>query len=105
VATTIGVVQEVIDNIRSLEEFIAICRKRSVFTDEQLAEHWNYKHYSRPFVVNFLYVYSLPKRPNLKQLKDANVIADAPRGFEPLSDAAFQTLLDISNADKRPIIG
>ena len=104
VATTIGIVQELVDNISSVQDFIGLCRKRSVFTDEQLAAQWTYRKHSRPFVVNFLYVYSLPKRPNLKQLKEANVIASAPRGFELMSVAAFQKLLEISNADKRFII-
>lgn len=104
VATTIGVVQEVIDGISSLEEFIALCRKRSVFTDEDLAKQWNYRPSSRPFVVNFLYVHSFPRRPNLKELKEASVIVDAPRGFELLSDAAFQTLLHITNADERLVV-
>jgi hypothetical protein len=105
VATTIGVVQEVVDKIPSLEQFIGLCRKRSVFTDEELAAQWNFRTHNRPFVVNFLYVYSLPKRPNLKQLKDSGVIADAPRGFEPITDAAFRTLLEISNANKHLIVG
>jgi hypothetical protein len=104
VATTIGVVQEVMDGIGSLDDFIALCRKRSVFTDNQLAEHWNYDRSSRPFVVNFLYVYSLPKRPNLKQLKENSVIIEAPRGFEPLSELAFASLLKISDADQRLIV-
>jgi predicted nucleic acid-binding protein len=104
VATTIGVVQDVVDGIGSLDDFIALCRKRSVFTDNQLEEHWNYNRSSRPFVVNFLYVYSLPKRPNLKQLRENSVIIKAPRGFEPLSELAFATLLKISNADQRLIV-
>ncbi|MBA3657293.1 MAG: hypothetical protein H0W69_08065 [Gemmatimonadaceae bacterium] len=104
VATTIGVVQDVQTEIPSLEQFLALCRKRSVFTDSRLAEHWNYNKRNRPFVVNFLYVYPLPKRPNLSQLKAAGVIAVAPRGFEPLSDSAFDSLLKISNADQRFII-
>ena len=41
VTTTIGVVQNVITDIRSMEEFIQLCRKRSVFTDDELALHWN----------------------------------------------------------------
>jgi hypothetical protein len=99
VATTIGIVENVIDSIPSLENFIALCRKRSVFTDAQLADHWNFKPNSRPFVVNFLYAYSLPSRPNLKALRDHGVLVDAPRGFESLSNDAFTTLLRISNAN------
>jgi hypothetical protein len=105
VATTIGVVQNVFTNIGSLAEFIAVCRKRSVFTDTQLAGYWNRTPQNRPFVVNFLYVYSLPKRPNLSQMKEARIIATHPRGFEPISDAGFQSLLGLANADQRFIVG
>jgi hypothetical protein len=104
VATTIGVVQEVVTCIESEKHFIELCRKRSVFSDEELAKWWNWKRASRPFVVNFLYVFSLPKRPTLSQLKEAGVIANAPRGFELISDAAFETLLELSRADKRLIV-
>jgi hypothetical protein len=104
VATTLGIVQDVITGIRSKSDFIALCRKRSVFSDAELAEQWDYKPTNRPFLVNFLYAYSLPKRPNLRSLIDAGIISAAPRGFEPLSDDAFTRLLEISDADKRLIV-
>lgn len=104
VATTLGVVQDVVTNIPNKAAFIAACRKRSVFSDQELAEHWDYDSRNRPFIVNFLYVHSFQKRPNLKQLKDAHVIASAPRGFEALSAASFDKLLELTNADKRLII-
>lgn len=104
VATTLAVVQEVVTGIRTEEEFIELCRKRSVFSDAELATHWRYKPNSRPFIVNFLYLYSFPKRPNLKDMIEADVIAEAPRGFERLSDEAFENLLRISNADARFIV-
>jgi hypothetical protein len=100
VATTIGVVQEVIDEFQSKADFIKACRKRSVFSDSELAAHWDWNSMNRPFIVNFLYSYSLPKRPNLAQLKDEGIIEDAPRGFEPLTVAEFQKLLEISHADR-----
>jgi hypothetical protein len=71
---------------------------------EQLGKHWDYKPNNRPFIVNFLYVHSFPKRPNLKQLKDAQVIVGAPRGFEALTAASFNKLLELANADKRLIV-
>lgn len=103
VATTLGVVQEVIDNIKSEEDFIRLCRKRSVYTDAELSKHWNYSK-SRPFVVNFLFVYSFPKRPNRKAMMDAGIMGDAPRGFVELSDDQFSTLLSLANADTRIVV-
>jgi len=103
VVTTLAVVENVVDNFTNFEEFKTACRKRSVFTDEDLLTHWNYKR-SKPFIINFLYAYSLPVRPNLKALKENNVIENAPRGFEEISDEAFKTILRISNADQSTII-
>jgi hypothetical protein len=66
--------------------FINACRKRSVFSDEELAKHWEFNPNNRPFIVNFLYVHSFSRRPNLKELKASHVVTDAPRGFEALMD-------------------
>jgi len=104
VVTTLAVVENVVDNFTNFEEFKKACRKRSIFTDNDLLEHWDYNERFRPFIVNFLYAYSLPVRPNLKALKENNVIANAPRGFEEISDEAFETILRISNADQSTII-
>lgn len=107
VATTIGVVQSINTNIQSESQFIELCRKRSVFTDDKLREHWNYKRNNRPFIVNFLYVHTFPKRMNLEALINAGVIASTdtvPRGFEQITDEQFNHILEGSNADQRLII-
>jgi hypothetical protein len=104
VITTFGVIQEVIANIRSEEEFIELCRKRSVFTDDELREHWRYRQNSRPFIVNFLYLYSFPRRPNLRDLMENGVMSEAPRGFERLSDESFSMLMRITHADARFVV-
>jgi predicted nucleic acid-binding protein len=107
VTTTIGVVQNIITNIKSEEQFVALCRKRSVFSDCELRKHWNYSTNGRPFVVNFLYSYSFPKRMNLKSLIDEGVIQSTkavPRGFSQISDEQFNRILEVSEADGRIII-
>jgi predicted nucleic acid-binding protein len=104
-ATTLGVVEQLVDGIRSVEEFIALCRKRSVFSDDELAKQWNHSPRNRPFVVNFLYVYSFrAPRPNLQALIENEIVRQAPRGFEPLSDSSFEALLRITNADTRLVV-
>lgn len=92
VATTIGVVESLVDNIKDESSFLSICRKRSVFTDQKLGDYWDYNKKSRPFVVNFIYAVSLPKRPNLKWLNENGVIPnilDMPRGFRQISREHF----------------
>ena len=104
VTTTVGIVQEVITKIDNLQQFISLCKRRSVFTDLALGEHWNRSPQNRPFIVNFLYVFSFAKRLNLKTLKEQNIISDSPRGFDLLNDQAFQTLMELSNGNQRFII-
>jgi len=92
VATTIGVVESVIADIKDESQFMALCRKRSVFTDKELKENWNYKPSNRPFIVNFLYVASYPKRPNLDWLIKNKIIPsinEVPRGFMKITRENF----------------
>ncbi|WP_332604743.1 PIN domain-containing protein [Acinetobacter sp. ESBL14] len=106
VTTTIGVVESVIKNIKDEKHFIELCRKRSVFSDKELSEFWNYNK-TRPFIVNFLYLYSFPKRMNLQSLVENGIIANAqsaPRGFETLSADKFEKLLGGSHVDRSIVI-
>jgi len=99
VATTIGIVESVITNIPDEATFLALCRKRSVFSDNELKKHWNYNPYNkpahliqRPFIVNFIYAYSYPKRPNLLWLNQNGIIPDIkdmPRGFRRIKREDF----------------
>ncbi len=92
VVTTIGVVESVITNIPDVDTFVKLCRKRSVFSDEELKKYWNHIPNNQPFIVNFLYTYSFRKRPNLKWLNENGIIPDIkdmPRGFREISREDF----------------
>ena len=105
--TTIGIVESIADGIQSEEEFILKCRKRSVFSDEELKKYWNYSTWNRPFIVNFLYAYSFPKRPNLAKLIELGVIPDiksVPRGFEPISKKHFYKIIKESQTNESIIV-
>lgn len=107
VVTTLGIVDGVYRSIRDEEEFIALCRKRSVFSDSELRAHWDYNRRDRPFITGFLYAYSFPKRPNMKELIDNGVIrgvSSAPRGFEQINETQFSTVLSLSQTDPRIIV-
>ena len=104
VVTTIGVVQKVVDKIPNLQRFIELARKRSVFSNEELEEYWNRNPRYRPFVVDFLYICSFPRRLILKQLLDLGIISRAPRGFEPLTDDAFECLMENSDGNQYLIV-
>lgn len=108
VITTIGIVMNIYDNIQSLDEFKKICRKKSVMSEQELEEFWNYPSKLKPFVVEFLYTYSLPTpKINLSRLIKEGIIGDiesVPRGFEPLSLDKVDKILKISGADESFIV-
>ena len=40
----------------------------------------------------------------MKELQELGIIEQAPRGFEPLTDNAFQILLEKSNANQSLVV-
>ena len=107
VVTTLGIVEGVHLDIQDEDHFIRLCRKRSVFSDNNLRERWRYNRSNRPFIVEFLYAYSFPIRPNMASLIENGVIRDinsAPRGFERITNEQFDTVLRLSETDSRLIV-
>jgi hypothetical protein len=107
VVTTLGIIEDIHVDIRDEEAFIRLCRQRSVFTDDELRQHWRYRPRSRPFMVDFLYAYSFPRRPNMEALIQHGVIRDidsAPRGFEQISRQQFETIIRLSETDSRVVV-
>jgi hypothetical protein len=107
VITTIGIVENVITDIKNETQFISYCRRRSIFSDKELIQQWNYKPFDRPFILNFLYIYSLPKSINLKRLIELGIIQDtdsAPRGFEEISHESFMKIIKESGTNESIII-
>ena len=107
VVTTIGLAENVIDNIPTEQDFIRLCRKRSVFTDRELSKQWNLYRTNRPFIVNFLYVYSFLKRINLQRLIEIGVIPsvnDAPRGFMQIGVQNLRDILQECQVDESLVV-
>lgn len=99
VATTIGIVENVYNNIPDLKNLLEICRRRTMLSKDELNEFWDRYNDYRPFVVNFLYAFSFKKRANLKQLIELGVIQDvesAPRGFKEVQWDALIKLIKFS---------
>jgi hypothetical protein len=108
VVTTLGIVENVNNSIRDRGSFIRLCRKRSVFSDEELRLQWiAAPSANKPFIVNFLYAYSFPKRINMKRLIELGVTRDihsAPRGFEEISDESFNRIITETKRDERIVV-
>jgi predicted nucleic acid-binding protein len=107
VISTICLAEETILKFKDEEDFIRACRKRSVFSEQALRNQWRYKKDSKPFVVSMLYVYSFPKRANLKTLIDNNIIKgieDVPRGFQQITAEKFETILKLTETDQSFIV-
>lgn len=106
VVTTIGEVLEVKNDFVNEEDFVAYCRKVSVYPDKDLRAMWKYKS-TKPFAVRFLYTYSFPHRINMKELIDLKVlngVDDAPRGFYKISKEKFQAIIKATKSDESFIV-
>jgi len=109
VITTIAIAEDKLDSIKSEEEFISKCRKRSVFSDEELKKYWNWNSNYRPFIINFLFVHSFPlgKRINRKMLLDLNIISGAEnelRGLKKISKEQFKIILNETGTNESLIV-
>lgn len=100
--TTIGVVDDVILNFKDENDFVSKARKRSIFNDEKLKEWWNYKPNLslRPFIINFLHVYSLTtnERGKLirKELLEMDVLTGEKkelRGLKKITKEQFKMII------------
>ena len=107
VISTIGTVESIVTGITDENDFILKCRKRSIFTNEELIKWWNYNPRNHPFIVNFIYNYSFPKRLILEKLVELGIIKDydsVPRGFEKISTEQFKTLIKETESDESIIV-
>lgn len=107
VITTLGIVEKAFTSIEDEDHFISLCRKRSVFSDEELRQQWRRNLSNPPFAVNFLYSYSFPKRINLEHLIELGIVRDiesAPRGFERISDESFHKIIKETQSNQRVIV-
>lgn len=100
VLTTVAMVDEIVENIKSEEELLAICQNRSVFTTEELKSFWQKNRYNIK-VLKFVFVKSLTRRITLGELWDLGVVSapNGPRSFSRLTDEQFDTLLKISGTN------
>ena len=106
VVTTIGEVLEVKSDFLNEDDFILYCRKRSVYPEQALRTMWRNSK-KKPFVVNFLYVYSFPHRINMKELIDLSVlqgVKDAPRGFKLITKEQLEIILKETKSDESFIV-
>ena len=106
VVTTIGMVTDTRECFANKAEFIQYCLRGSVFPEKELEKMWDYKP-QKPFVVNFLYVYSFPKRINMERLIDLGIfkgVNDAPRGFFKISKAQFESILKETASEGRFVV-
>ncbi|MBZ0206990.1 MAG: hypothetical protein K8H89_11745 [Flavobacteriales bacterium] len=95
VVSTIGIVENVVNPVADLDTLRKLCRKKSALEVEELKEYWERFGSYKPFVINFLYAYSLKHRQNLRSLLDAGIFPnmDIVRTINELPMNAFVELV------------
>lgn len=109
VITTIAIAEGTICDISDENDFILKCRKRSVFSDEELIKYWNYNQNYRPFIINFLYTHSFPtgKRINRKRLLDLGILTGQEneiRGLKRITKEQFGLILRETDTNESLIV-
>ena len=104
--TSICIVEDVITDFNSFEDFYNVCKRRTLIKKDELEKDWwnRFPNY-RPFVVKFLFAHSFPTpKPTLNDLNKIGVIPDImnmPRGFIELSTEQFRNLANFAYKKKR----
>ena len=100
VVTTVAMVDEIINNIGSVEELLNLCQNRSVFSTEELKRFWeNHQHNLK--VMKFIFVKSLTKRLTLGYLWEHGIVSPpgGPRSFMKLTNEQFDEILQDSQTE------
>ena len=74
VTTTIGIVENIVSEIKTVDDLIKLCHKRTVLTESELKQYWERFPGYKPFVINFLYAFSFVKRITLKEMLDKGIL-------------------------------
>ncbi|MCM8833670.1 MAG: hypothetical protein NC816_07130 [Candidatus Omnitrophica bacterium] len=105
--TTIGIVDDVYLNFKDINDFISKARKRSIFNDNELRNWWNYKQQYKPFLINFLHVYSLKpqERKSLirKELLEMGILTGEDnelRGLKQITKEQLKTIITKGNINE-----
>jgi predicted nucleic acid-binding protein len=109
VITTIAIAEGKILDINNENDFVLKCRKRSIFTDDELKKYWNWNPRLRPFIINFLYTHSFPtgRRVNRQRLLELGVIEgekDELRGLKRISKEQFELILKETGTNESLIV-
>lgn len=109
VITTIAISEGKVTNITDENDFVLKCRKRSIFSDEELKKYWNWNPNFRPFIINFLYSHSFPtgKRINRQRLLDLSILTGAEneiRGLKRITKEQFELILKETNTNESLIV-
>ncbi|WCL51024.1 PIN domain-containing protein [Leptospira sp. GIMC2001] len=109
VITTIAIAEGKIDQILDENDFILKCRKRSVFSDEEIGKFWNWNKDNRPFIINFLYTQSFPtgKRINRQRLLELGILtghSDEIRGLKRINKEQFKLILKETETNESLIV-
>lgn len=109
VITTIAIAEDKITEIVDEYDFILKCRKRSVFSDADLKNIWDWNQKYKPFIVNFLYTHSFltGKRINRKRLLELGIISGIEnelRGFKKITKEQFELILQETETNESLIV-
>ncbi len=105
VVTTVAIVDEIISNITSQDQFLHICQNRSVFSVDELNNFWA-RHRNNLKIIKFIFVKSLTKRLTLEYLWNHDIVSapSGPRSFMKLTDGQYDQIIRDSQTEIRYVL-
>ncbi len=100
VVTTVAMVDEIIDNIRSETELLSLCQNRSVFSTDELKSFWA-NHRFNLKIIKFIFVKSLTQKLTLGYLWEHNIVSPpgGPRSFTKITDSQYEQIMQDSKTE------
>lgn len=98
VLTTVGIVDRIVNDFETEDDFLSYCNNRTVFSKESLKAFWCDHRYHLS-VLKFVFVKSFVKKVPLNFLWSNNII-DAPNGPRPftrITNEQFEMIMNESN--------
>ena len=91
-----------ISEFLSFEDYIEYVEGRSVFSREELAGYWKTKSF--PWVITFLYNFSLRRYPTRRALRESGLLPLGRIVCERIDDRTFSGILELGRADEGYVV-
>lgn len=98
----IGLVEDVLHSFKTEKDFIYACKKRSIFSRNQLIRYWNYR--KPPFVLKFLNSYEVSFNDSVQMEKELSELKETFLHLQPIDMDIFNKMIKGTEYEKYIVV-